>query len=188
MSKTTLVLLLALGLGGGFLIARYAFPAPAPVAVEAPKPVVAEKVAPVAQVRAPRTAEAPVVAEKSEEDIAKEEFKARAKAFSEETKKMVEEISGGDQAKLQRAMFAGMMKPEGQAIMAEARELGEAMRNATPAEREALGQKALALRDRAMNALRAEMAAVNNPAPAAPVAVPAEAGAPAAQPAPLIFM
>jgi hypothetical protein len=188
MSKTTLVLILALGLGGGFLIARYAFPTPVPVAVEAPKPVVAEKVAPVAKARAPRSVEAPVAAEKSEEDIAKEEFKARAKAFGEETKKMVEEISGGDQAKLQRAMFAGMMKPEGQAIMAEARELGEAMRNATPAEREALGPKAIALRDRAMSALRAEMAAINNPAPAAPVTRPAEAGAPATQPAPVIIM
>jgi len=188
MSKTTLVLILALGLGGGFLIARYAFPTPVPVAVEAPKPVVAEKVAPVAKARAPRSVEAPVAAEKSEEDIAKEEFKARAKAFGEETKKMVEEISGGDQAKLQRAMFAGMMKPEGQAIMAEARELGEAMRNATPAEREALGQRSIALRDRAMSALRNEIAALNNPAPAAPVTRPAEAGAPAAQPAPVIIM
>lgn len=185
MSKTTLVLLLALGLGGGFLIARYAFPTPAPVAVEAPKPTAPEQVAPVAKPRPARPIEAPVAAEKSDEDIAKEEFKARAKAFAEETKKMVEEISGGDQAKLQRAMFAGMMKPEGQAIMAEARELGEAMRNATPAEREALGQRALALRDRAMNALRAEMAAVNNPAPAAQ---PAETGAPAAQPAPVVIM
>ena len=101
---------------------------------------------------------------------------------------MVVEIAGGDQAKLQRAMFAGMMKPEGQAIMAEARELGEAMRNATPADREALTQRSLALRDRAMNALRAEMAAVNNPAPAAPATQPAETGAPAAQPAPVIIM
>ncbi len=188
MSKTTLVLLLALGLGGGFLIARYAFPTPPPVAVEAPKPTVPEQVAPVAKPRPARPIEAPVAVEKSDEDIAKEEFKARAKAFGEETKKMVEEIAGGDQAKLQRAMFAGMMKPEGQAIMAEARELGEAMRNATPADREALGQRAIALRDRAMNALRNEMAAVNNPAPAAPVAQPAETGAPAAQPAPVIIM
>ena len=141
MSKTTLVLILALGLGGGFLIARYAFPAPAPVAVEAPKPAAPEKVAPVAKARVPRTVEAPAGAVKSEDDIAKEEFKARAKAFGEETKRMVEEISGGDQAKLQRAMFAGMSKPEGMAIMNEARELGEAMRNATPAEREALQAK-----------------------------------------------
>jgi hypothetical protein len=36
-----------------------------------------------------------------------------------------------------------------------------------------------------MNALRAEMAAVNNPAPATP---PAETGAPAAQPAPVVIM
>ena len=188
MSKTTLVLILALGLGGGFLIARYAFPTPAPVVVEASKPAEPEKVAPVAKARASRAAEAPAATEKSEEEIAKEEFRARAKAFGEETKKMVEEISGGDQAKLQRAMFAGMMKPEGQAIMAEARELGEAMRNATPAEREAIGQRAIALRERAMNALRAEMAALNNPAPAVPAAAPAENGAPAAQPAPVIIM
>ena len=188
MSKTTLVLLLALGLGGGFLIARYAFPTPAPVVVEAPKPTVPAPVAPVAKPRPARPIEAPVAAAKSDEDIAKEEFKARAKAFAEETKKMVEEISGGDQAKLQRAMFAGMMKPEGQAIMAETREIGEAMRNATPADREALTQRSLALRDRAMNALRAEMAALNNPAPAAPVAQPAATGTPAAQPAPVIIM
>lgn len=186
MSKTTLILMLALGLGGGFLIAR--FVKPTPVAVDIPKPVLVEAPRPVASVAPPARPPAPVGSEKSEEDIAKEEFKARAKAFGEETKKMVEEISGGDQAKLQRAMFAGMMKPEGQAIMAEARELGEAMRNATPAEREALGQRSIALRDRAMNALRTEMAAINNPAPAAPVTRPAEAGAPAAQPAPVIIM
>ncbi len=188
MSKTTLVLILALGLGGGFLIARYAFPTPAPVAVEVAKPAAPEKITPVAKARAPRATETPATAVKSEDDIAKEEFKARAKAFAEETKKMVEEISGGDQAKLQRAMFAGMMKPEGQAIMAEARELGEAMRNATPAEREALGQRSIALRDRAMSALRNEIAALNNPAPAAPITQPTDAGAPAAQPAPVIIM
>ena len=110
----------------------------------------------------------------------------------DETRKMVEDIAGGDQAKLQRAMFSGMMKPEGQAIMKEWREFGEAMRNASPAEREALAQQAVALRDRTLNALRAEMAAQSNLAPGAPVAVPAEAGAPAgqpaAQPAPVIIM
>ncbi|MEY3584763.1 MAG: hypothetical protein RJA48_1846, partial [Verrucomicrobiota bacterium] len=40
MSKTTLVLLLALGLGGGFLIAR--FVKPTAVAVDIPKPAVVE--------------------------------------------------------------------------------------------------------------------------------------------------
>ena len=186
MSKTTLVLLLALGLGGGFLIARFVKPTaeggdiPKPAVVEAPRPVAKS----VAQPPRPTAA----ITEKSADDIAKEELKARAKAFAEETKKMVEEISGGDQAKLQRAMFAGMMKPEGQAIMAEAREIGEAMRNATPAEREALTQRSLALRDRTMSALRNEIAALNNPTPAAPVTRPAEAGAPAAQPAPVIIM
>ena len=186
MSKTTLVLILALGLGGGFLIAR--FVKPTPVAVDIPKPAVVEAPRPVVAVAPLVRPTAPAITEKSADDIAKDEFKARAKAFAEETKKMVEEISGGDQAKVQRAMFAGMMKPEGQAIMAEARELGEAMRNATPADREALTQRSLALRDRAMNALRAEMAALNNPAPTAPVAQPAATGAPAAQPAPVIIM
>ena len=186
MSKTTLVLLLALGLGGGFLIAR--FVKPTAVAVDIPKPAVVEAPRAVASVAPLARPTAPVITEKSADDIAKEEFKARAKAFAEETKKMVEEISGGDQAKVQRAMFAGMMKPEGQAIMAEAREIGEAMRNATPAEREALTQRSLALRDRTMSALRNEIAALNNPAPAAPVTRPAEAGAPAAQPAPVIIM
>jgi hypothetical protein len=186
MSKTTLVLLLALGLGGGFLIAR--FVKPTPVAVDIPKPAVVEAPRPVVSVAPLVRPTAPAITEKSADDIAKEEFRARAKAFGEETKKMVEEISGGDQAKLQRAMFAGMMKPEGQAIMAETREIGEAMRNATPADREALTQRSLALRDRAMNALRAEMAALNNPAPAAPVTQPAATGAPAAQPAPVIIM
>ena len=186
MSKTTLVLLLALGLGGGFLIAR--FVKPTAVAVDIPKPAIVEAPRPVAKSVAQPPRPTPAITEKSGDDIAKEELKARAKAFAEETKKMVEEISGGDQAKVQRAMFAGMMKPEGQAIMAEAREIGEAMRNATPAEREALGQRSIALRDRAMSALRNEIAALNNPAPAAPVTRPAEAGAPAAQPAPIIIM
>ena len=39
-----------------------------------------------------------------------------------------------------------------------------------------------------MSALRNEIAALNNPTPAAPVTRPAEAGAPAAQPAPVIIM
>ena len=192
MSKTSLILMLALGLGGGFLIARYFTPEPAPVVVEAPKPVVPERVDPVAKARVPRADGRLDGAQKSEEEVAKEEMRARAKAFMDETRKMVEDIAGGDQAKLQRAMFSGMMKPEGQAIMKEWREFGEAMRNASPAEREALAQQAVALRDRTLNALRAEMAAQSNLAPGAPVAVPAEAGAPAgqpaAQPAPVIIM
>ena len=114
----------------------------------------------------------------------------------EETKKMAEEIAGGDQNKLQRAVMSGMMKPENQALMKEMRELGAAMRNATPEEREVLGQQAVALRDRAMAALRAEVAALPEPgaAPAIP-AIPAPApvvggeAAPAAPaPAPVIIM
>jgi len=177
MNKTSLVLILALGLGLGFLIARYY--TPAPVAVEAPKPVAVVEPAPAPKAKAPRVVEAPAAAVKSDEELANEEFKARAKAFGEETKKMVEELAGGDQAKLQKAMFSGMLKPEGQAIMKEARELGEAFRKATPAEREALGAQAVALRDRALAALRVELAAQN----AAPAAVPTEGFAPAA-PAP----
>jgi hypothetical protein len=104
---------------------------------------------------------------------------------------MVEELAGGDQAKLQRAVMAGMMKPEGQAIMKEMRDLGAAFKTATPEEREALGQQAVALRERAMTALRSELAALDVPA-AAPAA-PATTGetaplAPTAAPAPVIIM
>jgi hypothetical protein len=185
MNRTFLVLLLALGLGVGFLVARYVKPTPA--AVEPPKAVVLEErrsSPPVA--RPARPSPAPVTAEKTDDELAKEEFQARAKAFGEETKKMVEEIAGGDQAKLQRAIFAGMMKPEGQAIMKEWRAFGEAMRTATPAEREALGQQAVALRDRTLNALRTEMEALNNPAPTTPATSPA--GTAPTQPAPAIIM
>jgi hypothetical protein len=187
MNKTSLILLLVLGLGVGFLIARYVKPTPA--AVELPKATIREEQRPAPVVARPvRRTPATETAEKSEEDLAKEEFQARAKAFGEETKKMVEEIASGDQAKLQRAIFSGMMKPEGQAIMKEWRAFGEAMRTATPAEREALGQQAVALRDRTLNALRAEMAALNNPAPAAPDRSPADAGTAPSQPAPVIIM
>jgi hypothetical protein len=187
MNKTTLVLLLALGLGAGFLVAR--FVKPTPVAVDIPQPVVVEAPRPVAPVvKATRPTPAPASTEKSAEDLAKEEFQARAKAFGEETKKMVEEIAGGDQGKLQRAILAGMLKPEGQAIMKEWRTFGEAMRTATPAEREALGQQAVALRDRTLNALRAEMSTLSNPAPTTPTTQPAEAGNPGPEPAPVIIM
>lgn len=187
MNKTTLVLLLALGLGAGFLVARFVKPTPA--AVDIPKPVTMEAPRPAATVAKATRPTSPLAStEKSEGDRAKEEFQARAKAFGEETKKMVEEIAGGDQAKLQRATLTGMLKPEGQAIMKEWRTFGEAMRTATPADREALEQQAIALRARTLNALRAEMSALNNPAPAAPTTIPAEAGIPAPQPAPVIIM
>jgi hypothetical protein len=185
MNKTALVLILALGLGLGYLAATHF--APKPVVVAAPKPVVVDEPAPAPKAKAPRAVEAPVNA-KSEEQLANEEFKAKAKAFGEETKKMVEEIAGGDQAKLQRAMFAGMMKPEGQAIMKEMRELGDAFRKATPAEREALGAQAVALRDRALAALRVEIAAQDAAAAGgAPAPAPGAAPAAPAQP-PVIIM
>lgn len=187
MNKTTLVLLLALGLGAGFLVARFVKPTPA--AVDIPKPVIMEAPRPAATVaKATRPTSPPASTEKSGEDLAKEEFQARAKAFGEETKKMIEEMAGGDQGKVQRAIFSGMLKPEGQAIMKEWRTFGEAMRTATPADREALGQQVVALRDRTLNALRAEMSVLNNPAPANLTTQPAEAGNPAPQPAPVIIM
>ena len=161
--------------------------APKATVVEAPAPVVKAKT-----VVAPRAIEAPVAVEKSDEEIAKEENRARMKAFGEETKKMIEEIAGGDQAKIQRAMMTGMMKPEGQAIMKEWREFGESMRNATPADREAITQRATSLRDRTMSALRNEIAAQGTAAPAqdgSPFTPPAAGGAtPGGQPAPVIIM
>lgn len=193
MNKTTIAFLLVLGLGLGFLVARF-IPA-TPVVVAAPKATVVEAPAPVVKAKtvvAPRAIEAPVAVEKSDEEIAKEENRARMKAFGEETKKMIEEIAGGDQAKIQRAMMTGMMKPEGQAIMKEWREFGESMRNATPADREAITQRATSLRDRTMSALRNEIAAQGTAAPAqdgSPFTPPAAGGAtPGGQPAPVIIM
>ena len=191
MNKTTVFLVLVLGIGVGLLGARF-FSAP-PVAVPAPVAVVKESVAsvPVPKVKAVRPAVAEAPKPTSDEEAARQEYKAKAKAFGEETKKMVEELAGGDQAKLQRAVMAGMMKPEGQAIMKEMRDLGAAFKTATPEEREALGQQAVALRERAMTALRSELAALDVPA-AAPAA-PATTGetaplAPTAAPAPVIIM
>jgi hypothetical protein len=200
MTKATVFLFLLLGIGLGLLGARFLAEAPAP----APAPVVAAPVAPtpaaVAKVKAPKPfAEAAKPVGKSEDETARQEAKAKAKAFMEETKKMAEEIAGGDPNKLQRAVMAGMMKPENQALMKEMRELGAALRNATPEEREALAPQFVALRDRAMAALRVEVAALPESGVAAGVVVPAaplapatsgEAApaAPAAVPAPVIIM
>lgn len=192
MNKTTIAFLLLLGLGLGFLVARF-IPA-TPVMVEAPKPAVVAAPVPVAKAKpvvAPRAIDAAVAVEKSAEEIAKEENRARIKAFGDETRKMVEAIAGGDQAKIQRAVLTGMMKPEGQVIMKEWREFGESMRNATPADREAITQRATSLRDRTMTALRNEIAAQGTAAPAAdnPFTAPAAGGAaPSGQPAPVIIM
>lgn len=198
MSKTTVFLVLLLGVGLGLLGARLlqapATPAPAVVKAEpAPAPTPA-----VAKVKAPKpAAELPKPEAKAEADAARQEARAKAKAFMEETKKMAEEIAGGDPNKLQRAVMAGMMKPENQALMKEMRELGAALRNATPEEREALAPQFVALRDRAMAALRVEVAALpesgaapGGVVPAAPLA-PATSGeaAPAAPAAaPVIIM
>lgn len=191
MSKTTVFLVLLLGVGLGLLGARFlqAPATPVPVAVQAePAPA---PTPPVAKVKAPKpVAQTAKPAVATDEAAARQEMKAKAKAFMEETRKMAEEIAGGDPDKLQRAVMAGMMKPENQALMKEMRELGAAMRTATPEEREALGAQAAALRDRAMAALRVEVAALA--APAAPTA-PATTGeaapaAPAAAPAPVIIM
>ena len=197
MNKTTVFLTLLLGIGIGLLGARFFADAPAPVAAPVAAAPAERAPAPVAKVKAPKpVAEAPKSVAKADEETARQEARAKAKAFMEETKKMAEEIAGGDQNKLQRAVMSGMMKPENQALMKELRELGAAMRNATPEEREVLGQQAVALRDRAMAALRAEVAALPEPgaAPAIP-AIPAPApvvggeAAPAAPaPAPVIIM
>jgi hypothetical protein len=194
MNKTTVFLVLLLGVGLGLLGARLlqAPATPAPVAVQT-EPVPAPT-PPVAKVKPPKPAAEPAKpAVATDEAAARQEMKAKAKAFMDETRKMAEEIAGGDPDKLQRAVMAGMMKPENQALMKEMRELGTAMRTASPEEREALGAQAMALRDRAMAALRVEVAALAAPAaPAAPVA-PATTGetapaAPAAAPAPVIIM
>ena len=194
MNKSSLFLMLLLGVGLGLLGARFFADAPAPVAAPVAVAPVEPAPAPVAKVKALKpVADAPKPVAKTEDEAARQEAKAKAKAFMEETKKMAEEIAGGDQNKLQRAVMSGMMKPENQALMKEMRELGAAMRNATPEEREALGQQAVALRDRAMAALRAEVAALPEPGavPAVAPAAPANAGeaAPAAPaPAPVIIM
>jgi len=194
MNKSTVFLTLLLGIGLGLLGARFFTDEPAPVAKPAAVAPVEPPPAPVAKVKAPKPAvEASKPVAKTEDDASRQEAKAKAKAFMEETRKMAEEIAGGDQNKLQRAVMSGMMKPENQALMKEMRELGAAMRNATPEEREVLGQQAVALRDRAMAALRAEVAALPEAgaAPAIPAPAPAAGGeaAPAAPaPAPVIIM
>ncbi len=192
MNKSTVFLTLLLGIGLGLLGARFFAEAPAPVAKPAAVAPVEPTPAPIAKVKAPKpVAEAPKAVVKVDEETARQEARAKAKVFMEETKKMAEEIAGGDQNKLQRAVMSGMMKPENQALMKEMRELGNAMRNATPEEREVLGQQAVALRDRAMTALRAEVAALPE-AGAAPAAVPpppvvgGEAAPAAPAPAPVI--
>jgi len=194
MNKSTVFLTLLLGIGLGLLGARFFAEAPAPVAKPAAVAPVEPPPAPIAKVKAPKpVAEAPKAVVKVDEETARQEARAKAKVFMEETKKMAEEIAGGDQNKLQRAVMSGMMKPENQALMKEMRELGNAMRNATPEEREVLGQQAVALRDRAMTALRAEVAALPE-AGAAPAAVPpapvvgGEAAPAAPAPAPVIIM
>lgn len=194
MSKTSGFILLILGLGLGLLGARFFAEAPAPVAKPAAVAPVEPTPAPIAKVKAPKpVAEAPKAVVKVDEETARQEARAKAKVFMEETKKMAEEIAGGDQNKLQRAVMSGMMKPENQALMKEMRELGTAMRNATPEEREALAQQAVTLRDRAMTALRAEVATLPE-AGAAPAAVPpapvvgGEAAPAAPAPAPVIIM
>jgi 3-oxoacyl-ACP reductase-like protein len=163
MSKSTVFLALLLAAGFYLLGTRFFADAPAPVAAPVTAAPAEPAPAPVAKVKAPKpVANAVKPIGKTEDDAARQEAKAKVKAFMEETKKMAEEIAGGDPVKLQRAVMSGMMKPENQALMKEMREFGAAMRNATPEEREVLGQQAVALRDRAMAALRAEVAA---PAP-----------------------
>jgi len=172
MNKSTVFLTLLLGIGLGLLGARFFADEPAPVAKPAAAAPVEPTPAPIAKVKAPKpVAEAPKAVAKADEETARQEARAKAKVFMEETKKMAEEIAGGDQNKLQRAVMSGMMKPENQALMKEMRELGNAMRNATPEEREVLGQQAVALRDRAMAALRAEVAALPDLGAAAPAPV-----------------
>lgn len=194
MNKSTVFLTLLLGIGLGLLGARFFAEAPAPVAPPVAAAPVEPTPAPIAKVKAPKpVAEAPKAVANADEETARQEARAKAKVFMEETKKMAEEIAGGDQKKLQRAVMSGMLKPENQALMKEMRELGTAMRNATPEEREALAQQAVTLRDRAMTALRAEVAALPE-AGAAPAAVPpapvvgGEAAPAAPAPAPVIIM
>jgi hypothetical protein len=106
-------------------------------------------------------------------------MKARFKEFGDETRKLALEIAG-DEKRLQEAVRAGMLTPEGIGIMMKAREIGENFRKATTdEEREAALAEVPALRDQAMARLRIEVDKLNGPAPAATPAAPAPTAPPA---------
>lgn len=159
--RTALITLLLFGLGLACYL-RFA-PEPAPPA-PAPKAAVPE---PAAR-PAPRPAPLPPSPVKITRDPnLSPEMKQQLRAFGEETRRMAESLAQGDREKLGRAIRAGMLKPEGQQIVREAQELGQAWRGATEEERVALLAAGSALRDRAMFMLRAELATLDAAPPAA---------------------
>lgn len=190
---------LLLGAGFALYLGFSVFWSAAPVAKPRPAAVVTEPApAPSAPApRPPRAAPSPVKVAKDLKMSA--ELKQQLREFGEETRKMAEDLAQGDREKLGRAIRAGMLKPEGQAIVREAQELGQAFRGANDDERAALLAAGVALRDRAMVMLRAELAGLDAaPAPAetTPTATPrtetatprTETAAPAeAAPAPVIM-
>ncbi len=178
MRPATFILPIALAAGLTAVVMKF-LPASAPGPAPAPPPAPAAKEErPKSKFRPSPPAPTAVNGETKRPQLS-DGMKARFKEFGDETRRLALEIAG-DEKRLQEAVRAGMLTPEGIGIMMKAREIGENFRKATTdEEREAALAEVPALRDQAMARLRIEVDKLDGRAPAATPAAPAPAAPPA---------
>ncbi len=178
MRPVTFILTIALAAGITAVAMKF-LPSSAPAPAPAPPPApVAKEEKPKSKLRPSLPAPSAANGETKRPQLS-DEMKARFKEFGDETRKLALEIAG-DEKRLQEAVRAGMLTPEGIGIMMKAREIGENFRKATTdEEREAVLAEVPALRDQAMARLRIEVDKLNGSAPAAVPAAPAPTAPPA---------
>ncbi len=207
-NRSFLLLTLAVGIGGGLLIAKYANTG-APVTTGAKKSsaqVTTTTIIPTAPSRSARTLHLDkstnvkpelVEADQGQELTAKEQLEQRYRNFREDGRKQFEELVGGDREKMGQLFRAAFGNPEFQEIMQNSRSISEKWRTAADEEKPALMEQLTGLRARGLGLAKQELTKLNAPAPTVkiegptiiPAGVPAD-GTPAdpATPPPVIIM
>lgn len=214
MNKTRvfLFLTLAVGIGGGLLIAKYANndATVTTVAKKSSPEVTTTTSLPTAPGRSAKSLRLDkstnvkpelVEAEQGQELTAKDQLEQRFRNFREDGRKQFEDLVGGDREKMGQLFRSAFSNPEFQEIMQSSRGISEKWRTASDEEKPALMEQLATLRTKGLGLAKQELAKMNAPAAAPTVSVegatiipagvpatnPADGAQPAA-PAPVIIM
>jgi hypothetical protein len=190
MNKTALILTLALGIGIGFLVARFsATPAVViPAVTEAPKPVAKKRPPSVFDNRPARTAEA-APAQNEEEDATKTALEDRFKNYREEGRKMIQDmVKNGDREKMGQAFRSAFQNEDFRQVFQRSRELENQWNSASTQEKPAIMDELQSLRTKGVALFKTELDKLDAAPVPAPAATPGAPGVPAPTPAPTVIM
>lgn len=197
-NRIFLLLTLAVGIGGGLLIAKYANnePAVATVTKKTTPEVTTTTNVPTAPGRTAKSLRLDkstnvqpelVEADQAQELTAKDKLEQRFRNFREDGRKQFEDLVGGDREKMGQLFRSAFTNPDFQEIMQNSRSISEKWRTASDEEKPALMEQLAALRTKGLGIAKQELAKMNGPAAAPTISVEGgtiiPAGVPATKPA-----